>query len=122
MIIVNNSSMKKIKKYFIKLIKDIRLSFVILMKKSLKMDLTSVDSCLNIPEKDECCICLVCFVIALTNWGFECPQTLHHIEPTASIILLPLESISHIPLPFDIVSNEDHSLICVFGCHTELFN
>jgi len=28
------------------------------MKKSLKMDLTSVDSCLNIPEKDECCICL----------------------------------------------------------------
>jgi len=56
----------------------------------------------------------------LTNSGLECPQTLHHIDPTASIILLPLESISHIPLPFDIVSKVLHSFIWVFGCHTEL--
>ena len=46
------------------MIKDIRLSFVILTKKNLKMDLTSVNSCLNTFDgnnyivKDECCICL----------------------------------------------------------------
>ena len=71
---------------------------------------------------DECCNFLLWFVMALINSGLECPHTLHHIDATPSSILLPLESISHIPFPLMILSKEFHSFICVFGCQTELFN
>src|SRR3972149_8661915 len=72
-------------------------------------------------KSEECGIFFVCLIIALINSFLECPQTLHHMLPTPSRSLFPLESISHIPLPLTILSKESHSCICVFGCQTELF-